>query len=77
MKDDQFTDGEVITPEGSVVEIYLTPLTDRQISEHQHLAERQRKLDEKSELTAKNRFSASEKLKYLGLTLDEISAVLG
>lgn len=69
--------GEDITPEDSIVPVYLVPLTVEEeaerirtsIEESNRLAELQAQEDAKK--------SAREKLSRFGLTEDEIKAVIG
>lgn len=69
--------GTDITPENSIVPIFLIPLTDEQELDRE-LSEKAR-LDFEAEIIAKNeaKESAINKLTKLGLTLDEANAVIG
>lgn len=66
---------EDITPEDSVVPVYLVPLTEEQLAELEQLAieEEARKQAEADKEVA--RLSALNKLAALGLTPEEISAL--
>lgn len=66
-----------ITPEDSVVPIYLVPLTPEEEAERTRWAEEavQREKDEAAKVDAKA--SAISKLSALGLTEEEAKAVIG
>ena len=66
-----------ITPQDSVVPIYLVPPTEEEQAELERLAEAERlatQLQEQKELA---RVSAIQKLANLGLTEEEAKAVIG
>ena len=69
--------GEDITPEDSVVPIYLLKLSDQQIAERKQwqLENEQRQQEEQAKEAAK--ISALEKLAKLGLTEEEAKAIIG
>lgn len=66
-----------ITPEDSVVPVYLVPLTPEEEAERKQWAKeaKQREKDEAAKVEAKA--SAVEKLAALGLTELEVQALLG
>lgn len=63
-----------ITPSDSVVPVYLVPLTKEELIENRQ-SEKERE-DVELELR-KNKDSAISKLKKVGLTDDEIKAIIG
>jgi hypothetical protein len=65
-----------ITPEGSAVPIYLVPLTEEQLAEHEQWAVEkvERQEVEEAKLAAKE--TAKNKLAALGLTEEEVSALI-
>lgn len=66
-----------ITPEDSVVPVYLVPLTDDEIAEReQSAAEMQKQQREAEQARAAARESAIAKLIKLGLTEDEVTALV-
>lgn len=73
--------GEDITPEDSVVPIYLVPLTPEQEAEREAEFEAQEQEKAQRELEAEQkeqaRLSALAKLESLGLTEDELKALIG
>lgn len=66
-----------ITPEGSVVPVYLIPLTAEEEAEREQLAVEQaeREAEKQARISAKE--SAIAKLAKLGLTEEEAKAVIG
>jgi hypothetical protein len=69
--------GEDITPEDSIVPVYLVPLTEEEEAERAQRAQEQadREAAEKAKEEAK--VSARAKLTALGLTEDEVAALIG
>lgn len=69
--------GENITPEESVVPIYLVPPTEEEVAERRTLGEEstQKMLEEEAKVVAKE--AALAKLAKLGLTEEEARAVTG
>lgn len=72
---------EEITPEDSIVPVYLVPMTALQIAELATLAQqeaaREAELEAQAANHEKTRNSAIAKLKNLGLTPDEAEAITG
>ena len=68
---------EDITPEDSVVPVYLVPLTEEELAEREQWAEEalQQEINEQAKLDAKA--SALLKLSALGLTEEEARAIIG
>lgn len=69
--------GEDITPEDSVVPVYLVPLTAEEEAEREQWAVEQADREAAEEAKKQARISALEKLAALGLTEDEVSALAG
>lgn len=65
-----------ITPEDSVVPVYLVPLTDEEIAEREQWAVEQaeREAAEEARIAAKE--TAKAKLAKLGLTDEEVAALI-
>lgn len=65
-----------ITPEDSVVPVYLVPLTEEELAERETWAaeQAQREAAEQARLDAKE--TAKAKLAKLGLTDDEVAALI-
>jgi hypothetical protein len=68
---------EEITPIDSVVPVYLLPITDEEKTERKQWAKQaaERELEEQAKAKAKE--SAKDKLAKLGLTEEEILALIG
>jgi hypothetical protein len=70
-----------ITPEDSVVPVYLVELTEKEIAEREQLAVQEAERienEERAELERKKSIqSALEKLAKLGLTEEEAKAIIG
>lgn len=70
-----------ITPDDSVVPIYLVELTPEEIAERELLAQQEAErllAEQQAELDRQNAIkSAAEKLEKIGLTVNEIQAVIG
>lgn len=68
---------EDITPADSVVPVYLVPMTEEELAERQQWVREaeQREKEEQDSIAAKE--SAMIKLAALGLTDDEIKAIIG
>lgn len=64
-----------ITPEDSVVPVYLVPLTPAEIAEREQWAAEQADREQAEADKATARDSALSKLAALGLTADEIAAL--
>ena len=67
--------GEDITPEDSIVPVYLVPLTEEEEAERAQWAQEQADREAAEEAKKEARQSALGKLAALGLTEDEISAL--
>lgn len=67
--------GEDITPEDSIVPVYLVPLTPEEEAEREQWATEQAERELAEEAKKEARQSALSKLAALGLTEDEISAL--
>ena len=63
-----------ITPEGSIVPVFLVPLTDAEIAEREQWIIDQTAREQAEADKAAARESAMAKLAELGLTVDEINA---
>ena len=74
---DEFVVGKDITPEDSIVPVYLVPLTEEQEAEREQWAIEavERDVAEQAKLDAKE--SALAKLAKLGLTEEEAKAIIG
>jgi hypothetical protein len=74
---DEFVVGEDITPEDSIVPVYLVPLTEEELAEREQWAieAADREAAEQAKLDARE--SALAKLAKLGLTEEEAKAVIG
>lgn len=66
--------GEDITPEDSVVPIYLKPETKKELDDR---LKEQKNVEAEIEARENAKASAAIKLAKLGLTLDEINAITG
>lgn len=66
-----------ITPEDSVVPVYLVPLTPEEEAEREQWAVEEAARQAEQEAKAAAKESAKEKLAALGLTEDEVAALLG
>lgn len=66
-----------ITPEDSVVPVFLIPLTAEEEAEREQWAIEYAEREKAAEVQIVARQSAIEKLSALGLTVDEISAAFG
>lgn len=67
--------GVDITPDDSIVPVYLVPLTADEAAEREQWAKEQAERDIAETQKAEHRASALEKLAALGLTIDEIGAL--
>lgn len=67
--------GEDITPDDSVVPVYLVPLTAEEEAEREQWAQEQADREAAEEAKKQARISALEKLAALGLTEDEVAAL--
>lgn len=67
-------DVEDITPEDSVVPVYLEPWTEEKLAE---IAETNKVFEAEQKARDKVRNSALKKLEKLGLTVEEIQAIMG
>lgn len=68
---------EEITPNESIVPVYLVPLTAEEESERKQLAKELKEFEKKIKAKEAARKSALEKLAALGLSKEEISALIG
>jgi hypothetical protein len=66
-----------ITPEDSVVPVYLVPLTDSELAERAQWATEQAEREQAEADRVSARESARVKLAVLGLTEEEVLALLG
>ena len=66
-----------ITPEDSVVPVYLIPLTPEEETEREQWAEEQAAREAAEAQKVADREAALSKLKKLGLTDDEVAALVG
>lgn len=64
-----------ITPDDSVVPVYLVPLTPEEVAEREQWAAEQAEREQADADMATARESALAKLAVLGLTADEIAAL--
>lgn len=64
-----------ITPEDSVVPVYLVPLTPAEIAEREHWAADQAQREAEEAAKIETRASALDKLAALGFTAEEIAAL--
>ena len=69
--------GEEITPEDSVVPVYLVPLTPEEEAEREQWATEQAERESETQAKVDARESALAKLSALGLTAEEIQAIVG
>lgn len=69
--------GEDITPEDSVVPVYLVPLTAEEEAERALWAEEQAQREAENKAKEQAKESARTKLAKLGLTEDEVLALIG
>lgn len=67
--------GEDITPEDSIVPVYLVPLTAEEEAEREQWATEQAERELAEQTKKEARQSALAKLEALGLTSDEIAAL--
>ena len=67
--------GEDITPEDSIVPVYLVPLTEAEEAERAQWAQEQADRETEAENKKQARESALAKLSALGLTEQEIQAI--
>jgi len=67
--------GEDITPEDSIVPVYLVPLTPEEEAEREAWAVEQAEREAAEQAKQEARASALEKLAKLGLTQDEVAAL--
>lgn len=74
--EDETVLGEEITPEGSAAPVYLVPLTPEEIDDREQLALEQAERLEAAEARLAARESAIAKLAALGLTEEEVSALI-
>jgi hypothetical protein len=73
--------GEDITPEDSIVPVYLVPLTPEEEAqreaEHKTWKQEEKQRELEAEQKEQSRLSALAKLESLGLTEDELKALIG
>lgn len=67
---------EEITPQDSTVPVYLVPLTKEQLAEHKKWAAEKEELQRLEEAKVSAKETAKSKLAALGLTEEEVSALI-